>query len=103
MTPPELKLRLTSPFPSSAVDRLITELSVLDEITDPTRVVIDLASLGRISVASAAVLVCALREIEARGLLAEGSEILAPTQPEVAQRLQKLEVLETVANVSTAS
>jgi anti-sigma regulatory factor (Ser/Thr protein kinase) len=90
---PTQQIRLAGPFASADLDRLIEELVPLTAIREPTLVTVDLRALERISAPSAAVLTSALLDVDARGLVAAGSEIVAPRRARVRQRLEELDVL----------
>ena len=99
MTTPEHQIRLAGPFPSADLNHLLDVLEPLDSVQEQTRFVIDLRALERISAPSVAVLVSALLDIDASGMAAAGSEILAPRDDAIRRRLQELDVLELLVDL----
>ena len=97
MTTSERHIRLTGPYATADLDWLLVDLSALDAIEDLTVVHVDLARLGRISAPAVAVLVATLLDLETRGVLQEGSLIVAPHDSHVQQRLRELDVYDILA------
>src|SRR4051812_45020676 len=92
-------IRLGGPFATADLDRLLTALAPLDELARPTLVRVDLSGLDRISAPSLAVLVAALLEVDARGLLAPGSVVRRPERLAVRERLEHLDVVEVLSGM----
>jgi hypothetical protein len=69
----------------------------LAALREHTLVTIDLRALHRVSARSVAVFVACALEVKARGVVADGSKILLPTDPRVRDRLNGLDVLELLS------
>jgi hypothetical protein len=94
MTQLECNIRLHGSYALADLDRLLVALAPLDSLQAQTRVRIDLRDLERISAPSIAVLVSALLDVQARGVLDADSTIVAPRDQDVRRRLQAFDVLE---------
>ena len=98
MDAPRRQVRLAGRFAAGDLDRLLEALAPLTELTTPTELMIDLRSLSHISASSVAVLVSALLDTVARGVVAPTSRMVAPRDVEVRRRLQELDVLELLVD-----
>jgi hypothetical protein len=103
MPVPELHVRLAGPYPTADFDRLLGDLAPLDAVTSQTLVIVDLQRLGRIGGPAAAVLAATLLDVTARGVLSDGSRILAPHDHEVRRRLEELDVLGLLVGAPAAA
>lgn len=90
-------VRLAGAFGTADIDRLLRALAPLDALAQPTIVTVDLHRLGWISAPAVAVLVSTLLGLDASGMAAPGSTILAPRRLDVLERLRELEVLDLLA------
>lgn len=99
MATPKCDIRLVGQFASADLDRLLGVLAPLETLDKPALVTVDLRALEVISAASVAVLMAALLDVGARGIAAEGSQILVPRSTIIHRRLQELDVLELLAHV----
>lgn len=98
-----LELRIAGRFPSADIDRLVAALQPLDSLHRPCRVIVDLSRLSNLSAPGIAVLVCSLRDADARGVVAAGSAIVVPHDPLVAARLREFGLLASLSNEHSAS
>lgn len=97
ITVPERVVRLAGSYANADLDRLLEDLAPLAALRDPTLVTIDLRALGRVSARSVAVFVACALDVKARGVVADASKILLPTDPQVRDRLNELDVLELLS------
>jgi len=98
-----LELSIVGRFPSADMDRLVAASQPLDALREPRRVIVDLSRLRNISAPGIAVLVCSLRNVDARGVVEAGSMIIAPHDQQVAARIQEFGFLASLSEDHAAS
>ena len=93
---PTYHLRLSGPYPLNQLDRLVGALMPLERLDQPTRVTLDLSGLARMSAPVLAAFVSTVRDLAAKGRLAEGSRLVPPKNFLIRRWLERMDAFQLI-------